>query len=84
MKVKSDRKRNTSHEKINVCVSLQTKCIRQGMIITSFKMCIVNHLCILSLLGRLVDPTRTTDCGYESGDHLCISVDSWWAGMFIY
>ncbi|XDC57662.1 hypothetical protein R6Z07M_008844 [Ovis aries] len=31
------------------------------------------------ITGRLVDPTRTTDCGYESGDHLCISVDSWWA-----
>uniref|UniRef100_A0A4W2EIW4 Protein LEG1 homolog n=1 Tax=Bos indicus x Bos taurus TaxID=30522 RepID=A0A4W2EIW4_BOBOX len=31
--------------------------------------------------GRLVDPTRMTDCGYESGDRLCISVDSWWADM---
>ncbi|XP_052502049.1 protein LEG1 homolog [Budorcas taxicolor] len=33
------------------------------------------------ITGRLVDPTRTTDCGYESGDRLCISVDSWWADM---
>ncbi|XP_070233255.1 protein LEG1 homolog [Bos mutus] len=31
--------------------------------------------------GRLVDPTQTTDCGYESGDRLCISVDSWWVDM---
>ncbi|XP_043745773.1 protein LEG1 homolog [Cervus elaphus] len=31
--------------------------------------------------GRLVDPTQTTDCGYESGDRLCISVDSWWADL---
>ncbi|XP_047614978.1 protein LEG1 homolog [Phacochoerus africanus] len=31
--------------------------------------------------GRLVDPSQRTDCGYESGDHLCISVDSWWADM---
>ncbi|XP_004630363.1 protein LEG1 homolog [Octodon degus] len=30
--------------------------------------------------GRLVDPTRKTNCGYES-NHLCISVDSWWADM---
>ncbi|XP_077874706.1 protein LEG1 homolog [Ictidomys tridecemlineatus] len=28
--------------------------------------------------GRLADPSQRTDCGYES-DHLCISVDSWWA-----
>ncbi|XP_068841623.1 protein LEG1 homolog [Capricornis sumatraensis] len=33
------------------------------------------------ITGRLVDLTRTTDCGYESGDRLCISVDSWWADM---
>ncbi|EAW48093.1 hypothetical LOC389429, isoform CRA_a, partial [Homo sapiens] len=32
--------------------------------------------------GRLADPTRRTNCGYESGDHMCISVDSWWAGHF--
>nr|KAF6504165.1 liver enriched gene 1-like protein [Rousettus aegyptiacus] len=31
--------------------------------------------------GRLADPTQETDCGYESGDHLCISVDSWWADI---
>nr|XP_004651279.1 protein LEG1 homolog [Jaculus jaculus] len=31
--------------------------------------------------GRLVDPTGRTDCGYESRDHLCISVDSWWADI---
>uniref|UniRef100_A0A8C2VEZ9 Chromosome 6 open reading frame 58 n=1 Tax=Chinchilla lanigera TaxID=34839 RepID=A0A8C2VEZ9_CHILA len=30
--------------------------------------------------GRLADPTRRTNCGYES-DHLCISSDSWWADM---
>nr|XP_044613291.1 protein LEG1 homolog isoform X7 [Equus asinus] len=32
--------------------------------------------------GRLADPTQRTGCGHESGDHLCISVDSWWAGEF--
>ncbi|XP_032958931.1 protein LEG1 homolog [Rhinolophus ferrumequinum] len=31
--------------------------------------------------GRLADPSHRTDCGYESGDHSCISVDSWWADM---
>ncbi|KAF0878381.1 LEG1H protein, partial [Crocuta crocuta] len=31
--------------------------------------------------GRLADPSRRKDCGYESGDLLCISVDSWWADM---
>ncbi|XP_036024481.1 protein LEG1 homolog [Onychomys torridus] len=31
--------------------------------------------------GRLVDPTGETDCGYEPGDPLCVSVDSWWADM---
>ncbi|XP_059886409.1 protein LEG1 homolog [Delphinus delphis] len=31
--------------------------------------------------GRLVDPSRRTDCGYEYGDRLCISVDSWWADI---
>ncbi|XP_039738175.1 protein LEG1 homolog [Pteropus medius] len=31
--------------------------------------------------GRLADPSQSTDCGYESGDHLCISVDSWWADL---
>ncbi|XP_037003804.2 protein LEG1 homolog [Artibeus jamaicensis] len=31
--------------------------------------------------GRLADPSQRTDCGYESGDRLCISVDSWWADM---
>ncbi|XP_049508926.1 protein LEG1 homolog [Panthera uncia] len=31
--------------------------------------------------GRLADPRRRKDCGYESGDLLCISVDSWWADM---
>ncbi|XP_003255737.1 protein LEG1 homolog [Nomascus leucogenys] len=31
--------------------------------------------------GRLADPTRRTNCGYESGDHMCISVDSWWADL---
>lgn len=30
MKVKSDRKRNTSHEKINVCASLQTNELGKG------------------------------------------------------
>ncbi|CAK7300171.1 Protein LEG1 homolog [Vulpes lagopus] len=28
--------------------------------------------------GRLADPTQHTDCGHNSGDRLCISVDSWW------
>lgn len=32
--------------------------------------------------GRLADPTGKTDCGHKSGDHLCISVDSWWAGEY--
>ncbi|XP_036270862.1 protein LEG1 homolog [Pipistrellus kuhlii] len=31
--------------------------------------------------GRLADPSQRTDCGYDSGDHLCISEDSWWADM---
>uniref|UniRef100_A0A8C8YQ50 Chromosome 6 open reading frame 58 n=1 Tax=Prolemur simus TaxID=1328070 RepID=A0A8C8YQ50_PROSS len=31
--------------------------------------------------GRLADPTRTTSCGYASGDKLCISVDSWWGDL---
>ncbi|KAM6181803.1 protein LEG1 homolog [Erethizon dorsatum] len=30
--------------------------------------------------GRLADPRRRTNCGYES-DRLCISIDSWWADM---
>ncbi|XP_004846174.1 protein LEG1 homolog [Heterocephalus glaber] len=30
--------------------------------------------------GRLADPGRRTNCGYES-DPLCISIDSWWADM---
>nr|XP_008531551.1 PREDICTED: UPF0762 protein C6orf58-like [Equus przewalskii] len=37
--------------------------------------------CIPSLLDRLADPSKRTDCGYESGDRLCISVDSWWADI---
>ncbi|XP_027972827.1 protein LEG1 homolog [Eumetopias jubatus] len=31
--------------------------------------------------GRLADPRQKKGCGYESGDPLCISVDSWWADM---
>ncbi|KAM9665214.1 LOW QUALITY PROTEIN: protein LEG1 homolog [Trichechus inunguis] len=31
--------------------------------------------------GRLADPTHRTNCGYESRNHLCISVDSWWADL---
>ncbi|XP_025239128.1 protein LEG1 homolog [Theropithecus gelada] len=31
--------------------------------------------------GRLADPTQQTNCGYESGDHMCVSVDSWWADL---
>ncbi|KAM4866338.1 protein LEG1 homolog [Thomomys bottae] len=31
--------------------------------------------------GRLADPTRRTNCGYEPDHHLCISVDSWWADL---
>ncbi|XP_070352596.1 protein LEG1 homolog isoform X3 [Equus asinus] len=34
--------------------------------------------------GRLADPTQRTGCGHESGDHLCISVDSWWADFNYY
>ncbi|XP_006834792.1 PREDICTED: UPF0762 protein C6orf58 homolog [Chrysochloris asiatica] len=30
--------------------------------------------------GRLADPTHTTNCGYTE-NHLCISVDSWWASI---
>uniref|UniRef100_A0A8C4LMP3 Chromosome 6 open reading frame 58 n=1 Tax=Equus asinus TaxID=9793 RepID=A0A8C4LMP3_EQUAS len=30
---------------------------------------------------RLAAPSKRTDCGYESGDRLCISVDSWWADI---
>ncbi|CAO2628187.1 Protein LEG1 homolog [Lemmus lemmus] len=29
--------------------------------------------------GRLADPTGKTDCGYEPGNPLCVSVDSWWS-----
>ncbi|XP_067558994.1 protein LEG1 homolog [Pseudorca crassidens] len=32
----------------------------------------------------LADPTQRADCGHESGDHLCISVDSWWADLNYY
>ncbi|XP_069867075.1 protein LEG1 homolog [Dipodomys merriami] len=31
--------------------------------------------------GRSTDPTRKTNCGYESEDHLCISADSWWTDI---
>ena len=41
-----------------------------------------NHLCLLCPLGRLADPTGTTDCGNEPQESLCVSVDSWWAGRF--
>ncbi|XP_062954428.1 protein LEG1 homolog [Cynocephalus volans] len=34
--------------------------------------------------GRLADPTQRTDCGRDSGDRLCISVDSWWANLNYY
>ncbi|NXS94481.1 LEG1H protein, partial [Jacana jacana] len=34
--------------------------------------------------GRLADPSRTTSCGYEEGDLLCISVRSWWSCMNYY
>ncbi|NWS67180.1 LEG1H protein, partial [Crotophaga sulcirostris] len=34
--------------------------------------------------GRLADHSRETSCGYEDGDHLCISVRSWWACMNYY
>ncbi|NWH64817.1 LEG1H protein, partial [Geococcyx californianus] len=34
--------------------------------------------------GRLADPSRVTSCGYEDGDHLCISVRSWWSCMNYY
>uniref|UniRef100_A0A4X1SS13 Uncharacterized protein n=1 Tax=Sus scrofa TaxID=9823 RepID=A0A4X1SS13_PIG len=35
-------------------------------------------------LARLADPTQRTNCGHESGDYLCISVDSWWADVNYY
>ncbi|KAJ1158952.1 hypothetical protein NDU88_011624 [Pleurodeles waltl] len=31
--------------------------------------------------GRLADPSKTTNCGYESGDPYCVSPSSWWACM---
>ncbi|NWR72075.1 LEG1H protein, partial [Centropus unirufus] len=34
--------------------------------------------------GRLADPSSVTSCGYEDGDHLCISVRSWWSCMNYY
>ncbi|XP_051849404.1 protein LEG1 homolog [Antechinus flavipes] len=34
--------------------------------------------------GRLTDPTNVTECGKENGDHMCISVNSWWACMNYY
>ncbi|XP_077018966.1 protein LEG1 homolog isoform X2 [Tamandua tetradactyla] len=33
------------------------------------------------LTGRLAKPTQKTKYGHESGDHLFISVDSWWADL---
>ncbi|XP_029079369.1 protein LEG1 homolog [Monodon monoceros] len=33
---------------------------------------------------QTADPTQRADCGHESGDHLCISVDSWWADLNYY
>ncbi|XP_058163385.1 protein LEG1 homolog [Dasypus novemcinctus] len=36
------------------------------------------------ITGRLADPSQSTDCGYQSGDHLCVSVDSWWADINYY
>ncbi|KAG3290205.1 hypothetical protein H1C71_026596 [Ictidomys tridecemlineatus] len=37
-----------------------------------------------SCMSRLADPTHRTDCGHDSGDPLCISVDSWWADLNYY
>ncbi|KFO85908.1 UPF0762 protein C6orf58, partial [Buceros rhinoceros silvestris] len=34
--------------------------------------------------GRLADPSRVTSCGYDDGDHPCLSVRSWWACMNYY
>ncbi|KAM9002908.1 protein LEG1 homolog [Sarcophilus harrisii] len=34
--------------------------------------------------GRLTDPTNVTECGRENGDHMCISVNSWWACLNYY
>ncbi|XP_012591996.1 protein LEG1 homolog [Microcebus murinus] len=34
--------------------------------------------------GRLADPTQRTECGHDSGDHLCISVDSLWGDLNYY
>ncbi|KAK1338019.1 hypothetical protein QTO34_001124 [Cnephaeus nilssonii] len=38
----------------------------------------------MAISYRLADPTGKTDCGHKSGDHLCISVDSWWADLNFY
>ncbi|NXH94228.1 LEG1H protein, partial [Pachycephala philippinensis] len=34
--------------------------------------------------GRLADPSGVTSCGYENGEHLCLSVRSWWSCMNYY
>ncbi|XP_010624073.1 protein LEG1 homolog [Fukomys damarensis] len=31
--------------------------------------------------GRLADPTHRTGCGHRPLEHLCLSVDSWWADV---
>ncbi|XP_044866237.1 protein LEG1 homolog [Mauremys mutica] len=34
--------------------------------------------------GRLADPSNVTTCGHSAGQHLCISVRSWWASVNYY
>ncbi|XP_065257635.1 protein LEG1 homolog [Emys orbicularis] len=34
--------------------------------------------------GRLADPSNVTTCGHGAGQHLCISVRSWWASVNYY
>ncbi|XP_006139490.2 protein LEG1 homolog [Pelodiscus sinensis] len=34
--------------------------------------------------GRLADPSNVTTCGHGTGQHLCISVRSWWASVNYY
>ncbi|KAM9155259.1 protein LEG1 homolog [Pangshura tecta] len=34
--------------------------------------------------GRLADPSSVTSCSHSAGQHLCISVQSWWASVNYY
>ncbi|KFO32583.1 hypothetical protein H920_05994 [Fukomys damarensis] len=37
--------------------------------------------CSEDTTGRLADPTHRTGCGHRPLEHLCLSVDSWWADV---